>query len=320
MRRWTFTAICPGRMRTKRLRLSSKFMRWLLLLASSLAAADLDQDTLPDKFEQQLLERFVPRFMVSTKDCDVLPAEFARHESAPRPVSRNGTLYGFVTLRDEGEIELHYYHLWARDCGRGSHPLDVEHVSALLRNPNPDHTAKHWHAVAWMAAGHQGTICDTAHGARAHLLDAAKQGPTVWISQGKHASFLSQKLCSRGCGGDRCENMQPWRPRAVVNVGSVEHPMNGSEWIQSKQWALKQKLRPEFSSSVQTVIAQSEGIANLYPVLVPVKATVFAGDATLDAVGTGKRHAGGGVATGASSVAKSLKKAKRAVSSFLAGR
>ena len=289
-------------------------MRWLLLFAvSGLAAADLDHDNLPDKFEQQLLERFVPKFLVSANDCDVLPAAFAPHEPTPRPLTRTGALYGFVTPHANGDIEMHYYHLWARDCGRGSHPLDVEHVSVLLHSPHPDHSAKHWRAVAWMAAGHQGTICDTAHGARAHLLGAAQQGPTVWVSQGKHASFLSQSWCARGCGGDRCENTQIWHPREIVNLGSVEHPLNGASWIQSHEWPLAAKLHPEFSPAVQTVISHADGITNLYPALVPVKATVLAGGTTLNLFEAGTQHAGSGVATGAASVTGSLRKATRAV-------
>ena len=288
-------------------------MRWLFLFAATLAAADLDRDSLSDKLEQQLPERFVPKFLVSVNDCAVLPAEFAPQESTPRALNRHATLYGFVTPHPNGDIEMHYYHLWSRDCGtRFSHPLDVEHVSVLLRA-----AGKRWYAVAWMAAGHQGTICDTAHGARAHVLDAAQEGPTVWISHGKHASFLSQSLCSRGCGGDRCEAMVTWRPREIINLGSREYPLHGAVWLESREWSLAPKPHPEFTPAIQTVIAQSNRIANLYPVLVPVKATVFAGDTTLDALGTGANHAGSGVATGANSVTGSLRKAKRAVTNFL---
>jgi hypothetical protein len=292
-------------------------MRWFFIFATALAAADLDRDTLPDQFEQKLLERFVPRFMVSANDCDVLPAEFIAGDLMPRAGGRHDTVYGFVTPHVNGEIEMHYYHLWARDCGRGSHALDVEHVSVLLRSPRQEYSAKHWYAVVWTAAGHQGTICDTAHGARAHLLDAATKGPTVWISHGKHASFLDRELCGRGCGGDRCDNMIPWKPREVVNLGSADYPMNGAAWVRSQRWALAAKLRPEISPAVQTVLSGAKGIAGLYPVLVPIKATVLAGGTTLDAVDTGKHHTGSGVATGAASVSNSLRKAKNAVNNFL---
>lgn len=290
-------------------------MRSLLLFALTLSAADLDRDSLPDKFEQQLLERFAPRFLVSPTDCAVLPVEFAPGEVKPRTLDAHQTLYGFVTPHATGEVEMHYYHLWVRDCGRFSHPIDVEHVSVLLRSPHADHSAKHWYAVAWAAAGHQGTICDTAHGIRAHLLDAAKKGPTVWVSHGKHASFLSQERCSGGCGGDRCDAVVPWRPQRIVNLGSRENPMNGAAWVQSSAFA--GKLETEFTPDIETVLTHAKGIAGLYPVLVPVKATVFAGDATLDAVGTGGHHAGQGISTGANSVANSLRRAKRAVTNVL---
>ena len=290
-------------------------MRWFFLFALTLSAADVDQDSLPDKFEQQLLEQFVPRFLVSPSDCAVLPVEFAPREATPRPLARHRTLYGFVTPHASGEIEMHYYHFWVRDCGRFSHPIDIEHVSVLLRSPDADHSAKHWYAVAWAAAGHQGTICDTAHGVRAHLLNAAQRGPTVWVSHGKHASFLSQERCSGGCGGDRCDSAVPWRPREIVNLGSRDYPLHDAVWVQSSAFA--GKMRSEFTPAIETVLTHSKGIAGLYPVLVPVKATVFAGGATLDALGTGKQYAGHGIITGATVVTNSLRQAKRAASNFL---
>ncbi len=293
-------------------------MRWMFFfVATALAAADLDRDGLPDAFEQRLLERFAPQFYISAHDCDVEPSEFAAGERVPRATGRAGTLYGFVAPHPNGEIEVHYYHLWARDCGRGSHALDAEHVSALLRPTKAEYAEKYWRAVAWSAAGHQGTVCDTAHGARAHLLDAARQGPTVWISHGKHASFLSQARCARGCGGDSCEDVRRWTPKRIVNLGAPNDPLNGAVWMQSTNWSLAQKMRLEFTPSVVTVLDHSTEITNLYPVLVPVKATVLAGGSALGAIETGGQQAGAGMLTGASSVSDSIRKAKRAVGNLL---
>jgi hypothetical protein len=91
---------------------------------------DQDADGLPDQFEQQLLERFAPTFFISASDCDAMPAEFAPNSPEPRLVARNGTIYGQVFPRQglampDRFIEIHYFHLWTRDCGRAGHPLDV---------------------------------------------------------------------------------------------------------------------------------------------------------------------------------------------------
>ena len=96
-------------------------------------SGDADRDSLPDVLEQQLLERFMPRFQVAVDDCDLAPAEFGMGESEPMLVARNGSVYGQV-FRVEGGIELHFYHLWATDCGRVRHTLDAEHVAGLLRS------------------------------------------------------------------------------------------------------------------------------------------------------------------------------------------
>src|SRR5882724_6773745 len=171
-----------------------------LLLASSLAlqtqtpaVTDLDRDGIPDELEQSLLEKFRPTLLVSAHDCDVSPAEFLEGSKSATAVRRNGTIYGQVfrpqvALSSGTTLEVHYYHLWSRDCGRMSHPLDAEHVAVLVRadhlqNPPPD-----WKAVYWYAAAHESTICDRSTTAAASMLGAEDKGATVWISWGKHAS------------------------------------------------------------------------------------------------------------------------------------
>jgi hypothetical protein len=62
---------------------------------SGLASADEDHDGLPGSFEQELLSRFAPHFMVS-KTCATLPAEFFRRFPDPITVATNGTIYGKV--------------------------------------------------------------------------------------------------------------------------------------------------------------------------------------------------------------------------------
>jgi hypothetical protein len=60
---------------------------------------DTDHAGLSDVREQMLLERFVPRFQVSGKDCAVKPALFDEGVVKPTAVERDGTIYGQVTPR-----------------------------------------------------------------------------------------------------------------------------------------------------------------------------------------------------------------------------
>jgi hypothetical protein len=217
--------------------------------AVSATAQDSDRDGLADSLEAALLARFSPVFLVSSTDCSVMPARFAPQISIPTVMEDDGTIYGqaFPSKDHPGEVELHYYHLWRRDCGEFGHALDAEHVSALVQVGSDPNSAK---ALYWYAAAHEDTVCDASHLARAESLAAEDRGATVWISSGKHGSFLSREVCMHGCGGDRCEQMEPLKVREIVNVGEVGAPMNGSEWLLSPEWPLKEKLvRSDFSDA-----------------------------------------------------------------------
>ncbi len=94
---------------------------------------DSDHDGMSDTLEQALLVQFVPKFMIDQHDCSNVPAEFQADKKTPELKAENGTIYGQVfpakTLRDKAPAaEVHYYHLWRRDCGGHGHPLDTEHV------------------------------------------------------------------------------------------------------------------------------------------------------------------------------------------------
>ena len=107
------------------------------------------------------------------------------------------------------EVELHYYHLWRRDCGEHGHPLDAEHVAVLVQASRGRSGRAAWRALYWYAAAHEQTVCDVSQIARASTLHAEDKGAKVWVSPGKHASYLDERLCNRGCGADRCEAMVP---------------------------------------------------------------------------------------------------------------
>ena len=277
--------------------------RLILALALSpctVVAADLDRDGLDDTLERDLLSRFAPRFELSANECAGLPAEF---EPGPEPHVRreNGTIYGQVTRRGDG-IEIHYFHLWSRDCGKLSHALDAEHVSVWLRSEggNP-RQVKSWRAVYWYAAAHEDTLCDASRGIRADLLDeATRAGARVWISRGKHASHLSLESCARGCGGDRCEApFTTLRPDRIVNLGEINFPAGGAAWTRSSLWPLAAKFETDFPEPFRRELDRAKGLVAAQPMLNPAQTALGSTGGALD---TGYRH-----------TRRSLGRAKRSV-------
>ncbi|MCW5965313.1 MAG: hypothetical protein KIT83_14860 [Bryobacterales bacterium] len=298
-------------------------------------AVDADGDGLPDALEQALLERFLPRFHISAIDCDQLPATFAPNETTPRPLARDGRIYGQAFpvngMSASPRIELHFYHLWGRDCGRFSHPLDVEHVAVLLERQvlrsgdlppaealtRPAHTSAiwEWRALYWFAAGHQNTVCDVSHAARAETLVAEWMGPDVWISRNKHASYLARERCRLGCGGDTCPQMIPLPQVGVVNVGEPGRPMNGAVWTASDAWPLRSKMAPQVDAvAIAQIDAAGFGkIVAVNRALPPVRATILAGGETLDGVAVGGKHTGSALKTGRRATGSAMGRAFRAV-------
>jgi hypothetical protein len=208
---------------------------------------DSDQDGLSDALEQRLLDQFQPKFMVGEHDCSILPAEFEPGVQIPSVLADNGTIYGQVfPFKDEREgvktVEIHFYHLWRKDCGSHGHPLDTEHVAVLASTSDADPATASWKAVYWYAAAHEDTVCDVSQIARASTLGAVDSGATVWISPGKHASYLNEALCQRGCGADRCVNMVPLALSAPINLGEPNHPANGALFAASNMWPLMAKM------------------------------------------------------------------------------
>ena len=258
----------------------------LLLWVPAAAAQDLDRDGLDDPIEQALLERFIPTFVLSAGECDGLPASFASGTEHPMLAASNGTIHGRAFPAAGGAIELQYFHLWARDCGRGGHALDAEHVSALIE-PQPDGS---WAARLWYAAAHEDTICDQSSGARASTLDAESAGPIVYISRGKHASYLTPAQCRWGCGSDACPLGQPLRVAALVNIGEPGVPLNGATWVASARWPLGAKLQSDFDPAVKARLDRP-AVAHVISLMrhrrAPL-APVLAGDTALD----GLAHAG----------------------------
>lgn len=224
----------------------------LLLFAQQHATApqlhlDSDHDGLNDALEHALLVQFMPKFMIGQHDCSFRPAEFQAGSLTPRVEAANGTIYGQAfPLKEKNDntvlVELHYYHLWGTDCGRHGHPLDTEHVAVLIHASDTHLQGANWKALYWYAAAHENTVCDVSQIARASTLHAEDHGATVWISPGKHASYLNCTLCERGCGADHCEEMTQLAPLTLINLGEPGFPMDGSDFISSNAWPLEYKM------------------------------------------------------------------------------
>jgi hypothetical protein len=300
-------------------RLSVRTLVLFALLLQGLAQAqtiDSDGDGLSDDVEQRLLEQFAPRFMVDQTDCSRVPAEFARNVGVPTVAAENGTIYGQVFgARNSSDAEIHFYHLWKRDCGAHGHPLDAEHVSVFVRMD-----AGAWKAVYWFAAAHENTVCDVSQIARAATLDAEDRGAKVWISWGKHASFLSAELAYQGCGNDALGEMKALGISKVVNLGEIGQPMNGAVWIGSPNWSLASKMAttdfPADAIARLNELPQTE-VARFNPGRHPAQGVISISSTTAGALGTSGKDTVDAVALATDSTEDALDKSYRHTSKAL---
>jgi hypothetical protein len=274
------------------------------------SARDLDRDGVADQLEQALLERFIPTFLLAKGECDGAPASFVPNRSDPFVRSKDGTLYGQAfALRSTDarpRIELHYFHLWSRDCGRLGHDLDAEHISAIVSASRIDAPASMWTAGIWYAAAHEGSSCDASSGARAHVVGAEANGPRVFISKGKHASYFDRGQCKWGCGADQCEEDRVIVPQRVINIGERNAALNGASWVHSKRWPLAEKLSSDFDPALRARLDADDGdhvIALMQHLRAP-QAPVFAGDTAIDGLETAATHTSGAFFTATKAVRK----------------
>ena len=293
-----------------------------VLLCAGMASAqtprtiDSDHDGLNDVLEDALLQRFVPQFMISSDDCSARPARFVQAIAIPTIAAEDGTVYGQAMLRPAvagtpAQVELHYYHLWRTDCGRMGHPLDAEHVAVLLQQTSTalrDDPAS-WHATYWYAAAHEDTVCDASQLTRASTLKAEEHGPQIWISAGKHASFLTEEMCHHGCGGDRCIKSRPLETPGVINLGELDAPMNGAVWMSSSRWPLKDKLgRTDFlTARVDRLQRLPEtDIAWANPAKRPAQVAILGGNSAVTGASVGGDATGSALATSGRSTDSAL--------------
>ena len=291
--------------------------------------SDQDRDGLDDGFEQSLLLRFVPTFHISANDCAGLPAEFAPDSVRPVPLAVNGTVYGQV-FRNGEHVEIHYYHLWNKDCGNRGHALDAEHVAGLLSAADETAPPAHWKALYWFAAAHQTTLCELSSASSASALNAEETGPQVWVSEGKHASFLTSELCGHGCGADSCAITKPLRPSDIVNIGEPGRPMNGAIWVNSSAWPMVSKMNADFDAAKLSALDSAGSELVLFRPSPSAQNVVSAGLATAAGIEMGNRQTAAALDTAGDhtdnaldsafrSTATSLAASRRSVVNFLSG-
>jgi len=287
------------------------------LLLVGLAAGDADRDGVPDEVEAAVLEQFRPTLLISRGECDGFPASFVAGERHPKVAARDGTLYARVSasaVRPGEWLEIHYYHLWGKDCGKNSHDLDAEQAAVLVERVQGE-----WIARYWWAAAHEATVCERSNAARAQWLRAEKRGATVYVSRGKHASFLSKDLCSWGCGGDSCEEVQPAPAGRIVNLGEGNALAEGLQWMESNRWPLREKFGPVFTAGLLDRLDRAEGsrVVGRDGAMYPIQAVALAGSETADGLDTGKKHTGKALGTAKEKTDGALRKAARSVRDFL---
>jgi hypothetical protein len=281
------------------------------LLLTSVGVAqtvvDRDQDGLSDNKEQVLLEQFRPTSMISATDCAVRPSRFEPDQSIPKSVAADGTIYGQVfPIPGSQNVEIHYYTLWDRDCGRIQHPLDVEHVAVIVANKQGSEPK----ALYWYAGAHEKTACDISSGARAKAIGAEEHGPKVWSSSGKHALYLRKEMCHHGCGADSCDDdVELAQNGQVINLGEL----NGSVWVTSSQWALADKMDSDFPTDV---IARLDATSGETVITLrgssSMRGTIQGSDAALGGAAIGAKHTSAALDTANGHTSRSLWKATRA--------
>jgi hypothetical protein len=142
----------------------------------------------------------------------------------------------------------------------------------------------------WYAAAHEDTVCSRSSVATAEALDAQTHGAEVWVSAGKHGTFLSPLRCRLGCGGDRCDVPLPLTISKIVNIGEQGTPLNGALWTGSPDWSLFGKMSTDFPELVLARAQRAgtdgdgDGIISSEVEIPPTREVLLGGNATIGAV------------------------------------
>ena len=158
-------------------------------------------------------------------------------------------------------------------------------------------------------------MCDASSGARAATVRAADGGPYVYVSRGKHASYLARGQCKWGCGSDICEPGPPLGRSRVINMGEPDAPFNGATWLTSKRLTLARRLSTDFDPGLRARLdrQQPSTVQVLTVALRPWQAPILGGDTGLDALIMAGDAAAGAVASTAEATSAAGASTGRAV-------
>lgn len=154
-------------------------------------------------------------------------------------------------------------------------------------------------------------MCDVSQIARASTLKAEQSGATIWISTGKHASFLNEALCHRGCGCDIRNDTKPLVISRIINLGELDEPMNGALWTSSPNWPLAVKLGgTDFPPGPIARLNElpSTDIAWFHPGRHPTQGVIAISSSTADALGTSGENTLSAISVARDSTGNALQK------------
>ena len=154
-------------------------------------------------------------------------------------------------------------------------------------------------------------------------MHAVEHGPDVWISEGKHASFLTSNLCGRGCGADACKLTKRLEPARLINIGEPGAPMNGAIWVNSQAWPMASKMTTDFDAARLDALNASGGKLILFRPSPSTQAVILGFGAgpryTAGALDTAGNHTDSALDTAERQTLKSLAASRRSVVNFLSG-
>jgi hypothetical protein len=106
---------------------------------------------------------------------------------------------------------------------------------------------------------------------------------------------------------------------AVVNIGEPGAWQNGAVWVESQKWPFLPKMKRDFDAAViaQFEAANRDEVVPISASPVAVKAVIYGGDATIDALGTANRHTGAALDKAGTSTDSALTKAEDSTSDAL---
>ena len=170
------------------------------------ASLDSDHDGLADAQETLLLAQFEPLFLISRSDCSSHPAQFTGfcREAHRGSGQRNDLWAGFSASGPPGTGGV----ALLRSVAEGLRQERTRSRRRACVCCGESRRGRSLESALLVCVGAEDTLCDASQIARAATLGAESQGPQVWVSSGKHAAFLGSAICTRGCGADRCDDME----------------------------------------------------------------------------------------------------------------